>query len=609
MTALHIDATLSSPTSLDYLYRCVEDPGAEVVRVDWAIGDGAVSRWLPGQPCPKEIATHRGRVVGWGIGFERLVWAKILGPRHGWPVPPLQQFDDTMAMAMAMALPREAEAAMKLLDVPLCGSVIENERAVRRKLFPLSQTERAVWRLDQLVNDRGVGIDTDLVRDMMAIVKSCRREIDRHMATVTEGAITSVSQTGRLKTWLTARGVEADELGKDAIDAVIAQPMLEECREALSLWQEGSKTSLAKLPTALECTSRDGRARGLLVYHGAHSGRWTSHLLQLQNLPRTPGGFDQDRVIDFIRHRSLAFAYDQPLTTISNCLRGIITAAPGHVLMVGDFRTIESRVGAWLAGDKVKLDDFRKADRGEGPDLYRMTAARIYGVPIGDDDPRRQTGKTTELALGFGGGVDALAKMATKDHVDLATTFDAMATPGERAGAHEHGEKAQRACAMIVQAWRDANTLTVATWGEFEGALREAISTPGEIVEARNVAFRHRDRFLGVRLPSGRVLYYPQPVLHGGRVTVYDREEGRRELYGGLIFHNITQAIARDLLAEAMIRLEAAGLPVVLSVHDEIVCEVPAGDLEQFRMLLCTAPHWAAGLPIAVKGWSGFRYH
>jgi DNA polymerase len=671
---LYLDIKAHSPVDPDRagIYRSFEDPSAEVLCAAWAFGDGPIRVWFPGEPCPKEIANHvkaGGAITGWGISFERLAWERVLGPRHGWPVPKLEQFNDTMAAAAALSLPREIEGAATLLGVAVRHDAgarrwlsvrrsepsksdldrltriaindVEVERSLHlhRELYPLSPKEREIWLLDQRINDHGIAMDLALVADMATIVEAYQSELDRRLTAVTEGAVTSCTQVPTLKRWLAAHGVDAESLGRNVIETVLAQTMQDQCREALKLWQEGAKTSLGKLPAADECTSNDGRARGLLVYHGARSGRWTGQLWQPQNLPRGSGIVkDQDHAIQLIRQRSpevLAREYGAPLTVVSDCLRGVMTAAPRHVLMAGDYKNIEARITAWMAEDSEKLEAFRKADRGEGPDVYEIAAAQIYGIATEKVTPvQRLVGKTATLALGFNAGVDALAATATY-HVDMASTFDSLwtaASPEQQVcAAQRHAEadcgklsdRAWLACELTVQAWRRANPLTVAAWGKFGNALRRAVSEPETPVEAPHVALRHKGLFLGMRLPSGRIVHYPRPAMESdGTVTAYAAKEdrrphgkappkGRRYLHGGLVFQHAVQGLARDLLAHAMLRVEAAGFPVVMSIHDEIISEVPqsrAAELVQFLALLCEAPEWAEGLPIIARGWSGFRY-
>lgn len=323
-------------------------------------------------------------------------------------------------------------------------------------------------------------------------------------------------------------------------------------------------------------------------------------------------------------------------------------AGPGKTLISGDYVNVEARVTAWLAGASEKLEQFRLQDSGEGAEVYRLAASRIYNIPVEDvTSKQRQTGKTAELALGFGGGVDALARMARNYHIDMAEIWEALwsvAAPEEREQAAErHADvvakgnndwlprKAWQACWLTVRAWRRANKPIVDMWSEFHSAAWHTIEEKGKDFPVGKVSFRRDSGFLWLTLPSGRKLAYPTPAVenlevpwsdkrlaavdreHKDMLTVLAFEKGkamRYPFYPGLTFQHAVQAIARDLLANGMNRVEAAGYPVVMSIHDEVICEIPneTGDVGQFTDLLSGLPAWAEGIPLLADGWSGYRY-
>jgi DNA polymerase bacteriophage-type len=696
VTILSIDLETRSPVDLKRsgAYRYFEHPYTEILCAAWAIDDGPVQVWYPGDRCPDAVidaTAHRCEVSGWNVNFERQGWNRILGPRHGWPVPRLDQYRDTAAQAAAQALPRSLEKAANALRMPerkdrdgaklmlqmarprkrhkgeveqiyywhegnldrlgeYCAMDVTVERAIRRKLRPLSGAEFTLWRFDQLINDRGITLDRDLVADMNAIVDQYIDGLNAELDHLTEGNVTACSQTPSLKAWLLDHGVMTKSLAKNVIDTVMSRDMPAECHRALELWHEASKASVRKLQAAQLCVNGDGRARGLLLFHGATSGRWSGQLFQPQNLPRGSGTVDQEQAIRLIRHRdvnTLAWAYDRPLVAISDCLRGIMTAAPGKLLVAGDYVSIEARITAWLAGASEKLQQFIAQDNGTGAEVYRLAASRIYGIPVTEiTSEQRQTGKTAELALGFGGGVNALSKMALNYHIDMADAFDALwesADAEEReksharyAEVHEKGNddglpsRAWQACWLTVRAWRRANKPIVAMWDAFHRAAWNTLEAQGVDHTAGPVTFRREGGFLWLTLPSGRKLAYPTPLVenlevpwsdkrqpenereHRDMLTVLAFEKGkalRYPFYPGLTFQHTVQAIARDILANGMHKVEAAGYPVVMSIHDEVICEVSQDpDIGQFEKLLCDLPNWADGLPLVAEAWSGFRY-
>lgn len=697
---LSIDLETRSPTDLKrsgaYVY--FENPYTEILCAAWAIDDGPVRIWYPGDPCPTEISNATAlkscEISGWNVNFERQGWNRILGPRHGWPVPHLDQYRDTAAQAAAQALPRSLEKAANVLRMPerkdlagarlmklmasprkrrkgeayqkyywnegdlqrlgdYCAQDVEVERSIRNKLRPLSPEEFTLWRFDQMINDRGITLDRDLVADMNAIVDQYIERLNVEMDLLTEGRVRSCSQTPSLKLWLADHGVVTASLAKDVIDTVMSRDMPPHCRRALALWHEASKASVRKLQAAELCAGGDGRARGLLLFHGATSGRWAGQLWQPQNLPRGTGTIDQEQAIGLIRHRdvqTLAWAYDSPLVAISDCLRGVMTAEPGKQLIAGDFVSVEARITAWLANDLDKIQQFRMEDDGTGAEIYRLAASKIYGVPVeeigGKEDPRRQTGKTAELALGFGGSVNALAKMSLNYHIDMADAFPALwesADPEEQDKADKrHAEveamgnsnglsrEAWQACWLTVRAWRRAHPRITDMWEQFHSAAWHTIEEAGKEFSAGRISFRREAGFLWLTLPSGRRLAYPTPLVenlevpwsdkrlpekereHRDMLTVLAFEQGKKiryPFYPGLTFQHSVQAIARDLLANGMHRVEAAGYPVVMSIHDEVICEVAQEpDVGQFEELLCELPNWAEGIPLVAEAWSGFRY-
>jgi DNA polymerase len=297
--------------------------------------------------------------------------------------------------------------------------------------------------------------------------------------------------------------------------------------------------------------------------------------------------------------------YTTPMEAMSSCLRGFIIPEDGHVFIGADFNAIEARVLAWLAGEEKVLDIFR----GHGK-IYEHAAAGIYGVPLDSvTKDQRTIGKVAILALGFGGGVGAFQNMARVYGVSIP---DAQAD-------------------SVKVAWRNANPNIVRYWRELEDAARAAIVTPGKVFAAgaagRKIQYRVKGSFLQCRLPSGRIISYPYPSLQmkekWGQMkeTICFKGEGlnrkweEQDTYGGKLCENVTQAVASDLLREALIRCEEAGYPVVLHVHDEIVCEHiarPEMDLaglkRDFELVVEAAPEWAAGLPIAAEGFIARRY-
>jgi DNA polymerase len=331
---------------------------------------------------------------------------------------------------------------------------------------------------------------------------------------------------------------------------------------------------------------------------------------QPQNLPRPTLSqeFIDAAIADIKRGCDLAWLemmYGPGLVTVADIIRGCLVAAPGHRFVMADFSNIEGRVLAWLAGEDWKVEAFRRFDAGLGPDLYLVAAAGIYGVKVdtlNKKSPERQIGKVAELSMGFQGGVGAFQKMA------------------ELSGVEVSDEQADE----IKTAWRAKHPATVQLWRDLESAALEACRFPGRVVPAAGGKIRYvwRDKFLWCRLPSVRVLSYASARLDEVETPWGEKRAGvtamtpkggaffRRAIYGGGLTENVVQAIARDLMAEAMLRLEDAGYPVVLTVHDEVVAEVPDGfgSVEEFVELMTALPGWAEGCPVTAEGDENVRY-
>lgn len=653
----------------------------------------------------KNYVASGGEVVAHNAAFEIAVWNEILVKRHGFPPLHPEQCLCTMTMAYAMSLPGalekagaavglavkkdmtghrlmlqmsqprdfvdgkpvwwdDAERLQRLYDY--CKTDVDVERLLFKRLLPLSAHERRVWVLDQKINARGVYVDQ---RSVHAAIDLARVETDRlgaEIREVTAGVVGYPTEVAKIKTWVKTQGVAVDGLAKqDVVDLLNKDGLPENVKRVLTIRQEAGKTSTAKLRPMIDAASADGRLRGMFQYHGAATGRWAGRRVQLQNLPRQK--MKQKYIEDVIAamHRPdavryVSTLYGPPMTLVSECLRGMLTAAPGHELIAADFANIEGRVLAWLAGEEWKLDAFREYDAGRGPDLYLVAASRIYHRPVAEfnkDSPERQIGKVAELACGYQGGVGAFQQMAK--------TYGVKVKDGE---ADE-----------IKTAWRDAHPATKAYWYALEAAAIDAVQNPGTIFAAgppgRECKYVVRGSFLWCRLPSGRVLCYPYPAAWRaswvsfsdkrsksvtGRdayavearaheiavergVTITHIAETRPLLtymtvvdsnarkttevledpanggdwwrvgtYGGSLSENNTQAVSRDVFVFAMENVEAASFPVVMHSHDELVSEVmasaPPDTLSRMESVMLRVPPWASGLPIAVAGWRGVRY-
>jgi DNA polymerase len=341
--------------------------------------------------------------------------------------------------------------------------------------------------------------------------------------------------------------------------------------------------------------------------YGAVTGRWSGEGFQPQNLKRPELLQSDEAIAEAIEmvltgnYAALKERYGDVLGLIGDLCRSMLIPAPGHRFIIGDFNAIEARVLALLAGDANKLERFRQFDCGTGREIYCITAEQILGLEdVQSKSRERALGKIFELALGYAMGGDKL--LATIRKANIPGTAQITATDTAR----------------WVQKWRRQNPAIVGYWAMLERAAKEAVYNPGMTVPCRAVSFVMREGVLVARLPSGRELSYPKPEIKPGRfgtnqITFLDMEAGRqrgKQMYGGKWAENVTSAMARDLLVEAMKRLRAAGYVLVLHTHDEIVAEMPAGhgSVEEFHRLLVEVPDWAQDLPIAAKVFEADRF-
>ena len=470
-----------------------------------------------------------------------------------------------------------------------CARDVAVEREIRRRLskYVLPEIERKVYILDQYINDRGVRADMELVRNAMECDRRCSENAFEQARRIT--GIENPNSVSQLKQWLYENGIETESLSKKNVSQLIAETN-GNVEKLLKLRLQLAKTSIKKYEAIMRSACPDGRVRGLLQYYGANrTGRWAGRLVQVQNLP-------QNHMKDLTLARELVkngqfddvdLLYESTPVVLSELIRTAFIPSPNHRFIVADFSAIEARVVAWLAGEEWVLETFRK-----GKGIYEATAARMYNVPeetIVKGNPNyeyRQKGKQATLACGYGGGVGALkamgAEMPDEDMLEL------------------------------VQAWRYANPNIVKFWRYIEKAAKRSISEKTSVTVGR-IQICCQNDFMFITLPSGRNLSYVKPILESDEKTgrecityegIEQKSWTRLKTYGGKLVENIVQATARDLLAEAMLRISKAGYNIVMHCHDEVVTEVEYGfgSVEEVCDIMSKPPEWAKDLPLTAEG-------
>lgn len=527
-----------------------------------------------------------------------------------------------------------------------CQTDVDSEHVLSETIGPLPPAEQRIWVLDQTINQRGVLLDVPAVLGALDVAERVLKEANKELEVLTGGEVTSGTQVPKLLKWIQSQGVRMPNVQADTVEYFIKTTDNADVKRALQIRQIAGKTSVSKLYSMAATFCTDHRVRGLLQYHGASTGRWSGRLVQPQNFPRGDKKLlkimSQDEILELLKQPG-----DEPYLTmtmmfgeriidaISTVLRGMMMAAEGKTFMFADFAAIEARVVMWLAGCDKALKAFEAYDNitgldedgkpiREGPDIYCVMAETLYGRPITKaDEDERQLGKVTILGCGYGMGVDTFILQAEKDY-----------------GLVLERDMAERA----VYGYRETYPEVKSLWYGLQTAAIKAVET-GKACRYACVTYRLEHDAAGTwltcELPNNRKLWYLDPIVETSMVVKpWEAKKAREEkrepkkvsqkdlsymgrdnknggvwrrirTYGGMLCENVVQAIARDFMVEGMIRVEAAGYPIVLTVHDEIGAEVVVGfgSLKHFESLMAgPTPDWGRGCPIAVEGWQGPRF-
>lgn len=471
-----------------------------------------------------------------------------------------------------------------------CKRDVDVEKSIRRKLhnFPIPESEMELYRLDQRINDRGVLVDKGLVEQAIACERLHKEVVTKRAYELT--GLENPNSVAQLKGWLGDMGMEAESLSKKAVADMIAETD-GEVEELLRLRLMLAKTSVKKYEAIERSACSDGRVHGMLMFYGANrSGRWSGKNVQLHNLPKNylPDLELARNLVKQGRFEDIELLYDSTPNVLSELIRTAFIPKPGCRFVVADFSAIEARVMGWLSGEEWVLDVFR----GDGK-LYEMTASRMFGIPmaeIGKGSPERAKGKVASLACQYGGSTGALVSMGA---LDMGLTEDELPP--------------------LVAAWRKANPHMVQFWWDVDAAAVKAV-TEKQKTKVGKIIFEYKSGILFITLPSGRKLSYVKPRMavnkFGRDGLTYEgisenKKWSRIETYGPKLVENIVQGTARDLLAEAMLRVEKKGYPIVMHCHDEIIAEVPEGigSVDEMCEIMAVQPKWAEGLPLRADGY------
>ena len=638
MQTLSIDLETYSdqPLAKTGVYRYVESPDFEILLFAYSVDGGSVQQidLACGEKIPSEVlaALEDETVTKWAFNanFERICLSRFLGYPTGDYLEP-DSWKCSMVWAAYMGLPLSLEGVGAVLGLEKqkltegkdlikyfcqpCAPTksngqrtrnlpehapdkwlafkrynirdVETEMSIQARLskYPVPDIVWEEYHLDQEINDRGVGLDMELVRQAIQMDGRSRSELTQAMKELT--SLDNPNSVQQMKQWLADNGVETDTLGKKAV-AELLKTAPPELQKVLTLRQQLAKSSVKKYQAMETAICADDRARGMFQFYGANrTGRWAGRIIQMQNLPQNhlddlsearglvrTGGFD-----------ALEMLYEDVPDTLSQLIRTAFVPQENRKFIVADFSAIEARVIAWLAGEKWRQDVFA-----EGKDIYCASASQMFGVPVekhGVNGHLRQKGKIAELALGYGGSVGALKAMGALEM-----------------GLHEDELPA------LVSAWRQANPKIVQFWWAVDRAVMDAV-TRKTTTKTHGIIFSARNGMLFITLPSGRSLAYVKPKIgenrFGGDCITYEGVGGtkkweRLESYGPKFVENIVQATSRDILCYAMQTLRCCS--IVMHIHDEVVIEA---DRRMSLQAVCDqmgrTPPWAKGLQLRADGY------
>lgn len=575
-------------------------------------------------------------------GFELAIWENQMHPKYGWPELDPERLYCSAAKAAAHGLPRSLDGAAKAMGLDVgkdkeghalmlklskprpqwkkigkgnkyfgtkeefkrlksyCEQDVEVEYQLSKRLSPLNEFERKTFLLDMKINNRGIHCDRELITKAIELSRLDAIKGNEELAKATWWAVQTTGQTEKIRQYLKNHcDLTLPNMQAETIESALKEDILPKARRVLELRQRHSKSSVKKYAAMIARAGDDDRIRETLLYHGAHTGRWTGMKIQPQNYPRPSlWRFEIETILIpaiLEGNTELLESYRGSVSTaLSDTLRSALTAAPGNTLVGADYASIEARVLFWLAGETEALDMLRR-----GEDLYIDMASAIYGVSTSEvTGEQRFVGKSTVLGAGYQMSAPRFASECEKRGIDL--TID----------------MAKR----IIDAYRSKYKRVKALWYDVHRTALNALSRPTRTTKGRPLLFGRKGSFLCFQLPSGRLLSYKDPEI---RINRFDKKAlshmhvdsktkkwVRTTTYGGALVENIVQAIARDIMAHAMHRAEEAGYKIILSVHDELIAEVPKGfgSVEEFEKILCDTPTWAKGCPIAAEGWMGERY-
>ena len=620
MTILHIDLETNSNANLKEcgVWRYAEDASTSITCVAFAFDDEPVQAVKSelGARVVDHIAAG-GLVYAHNAAFEQAILYHVYGIEN-------VNMRCTAAVAAYHALPPSLEGVAEALnldskkdlegskllrkylkpdavrDMPhedlirmmdYCKQDVEVERAVHNRLGDLPRRELAIWKLDQKMNARGITVDTHLADKVIARVKAAKIPLVNEVIELSDGKITKPTQGKRIIEWLAERGIETDNLTAETVKALLAAHDDKDVQRMLTARQNGAGVATGKFTRAVAMQMLDGRVRGNLRYHGATTGRWAGSGLQIQNLPRGNVS-DTDTLADlFLGDADVDEIAGDVFKAAKSAVRPMLTASEGMELVVVDYASIEARALAWLAGEQELIDSFNS-----GADIYCSFAESVFGRPITKADKKeRMVGKVGILGLGYGMGANKF-----------------QATLKDWAGMNVDLKFAQK----VVDSYRQKYSKIVDFWYSLENSALDCLRGGLQSDENR---YHMEGRTLCYTLPSGRIIRYQMARIGQGKFgdAIHFRKPLGKNMvysdtYSGKLAENVTQAVARDIMADALLALDSKGYRLLATIHDEIILEVEKesaeSTLREVEHIMRENARWSEGLPLDVEGFHSFRY-
>lgn len=641
-------------------------PSTHATTISWSDGILEDGQWREGDSRPIalfSLTAEADIVEAHNSQFEDWIWANVCVKKYGWPAIESHKWRCSAAKAAACGLPRALGDAGKAIQAPTIKDEKEGKWAMQKiarnaknvteddwkkmltynrndvaseeslsgMLPDLPPRELAIWRVDRKMNARGFTVDVAGCRKAVMLAGAYARVLTDKFKVIT--GLETAGQRAKFAMWMAKKGYTIENTQADTLDKLLRGNIADaDVHTAIETVRALGRSSIKKYRACLDMAGPDHRARGCFLYHGAGTGRWSGRGLQPQNFKRECR-WDMDKAWEDIHAHDLEtieMLYGDPLTFLSETTRGAIIATPGTRFLVGDYAQIEARMVFWFAGERFGLDAFRRGD-----DIYMNMAELIWGRKLNKkiDSEKRFVGKHAILGLGFGAGYVKFLMHLRELHAPAFSWKQVceIVPAGWRSATlrwilNEGWNNVKRRMPEATEAdarelvltkyvtdkYRKTYASVVKLWNAAEDAAANAMRNPGKTFTVNGkFSYTRGEKFLNCRLPSGRIMRYHDPKIDdAGKISYRNTNDIWVSTYGGKLVENVVQASARDVMAEAMLRLDATDeyQDIVMTIHDELIVESSFGTLDDYIDIMAEPPLWCGDLPIKVDGWEGARY-